>query len=199
MKSKRWLAMGLAIALFVTVGLALSGAPAVNAQGGGPFGPFKTIDKDALLAEELGVTVPALQAARERAHARAMEQALDEGLITEEQAERMQVRRALQAYLDPRVLTATALGIEEAELAEKRLPEWLDELGLDRATFQTQMQAAHEAAVAQAVADGVITQEQADALPQGQGMMGRMRGNMGGPGAPGMMRNQGNRGGNCNP
>lgn len=153
---KRWLVVGVAV-------VALSGLAVgvVSAHGGGWLG---RPDGDSYLAEELGITVDELTAARERAQDKALQQALEEGLITEEQYEMYQVRAALQPYLDRETLTATALGIDVEELGDKTLEEWLDELGLDRETFVEAMQAAREAAIQQAIDDGVITQEQADAL-----------------------------------
>jgi hypothetical protein len=82
---------------------------------------------------------------------------------------------------------------------------WIEEQGLDTQTFHDQMQAARTEAIAEAVADGVITQAQADALLEtGWGPMmrgGRQGGTMWqGGGQRGAMR--GNRGalrgsGNC--
>jgi hypothetical protein len=84
---------------------------------------------------------------------------------------------------------AEALGISveelDAALAEgKTLYILAQELGVDFADVQAAMQAAHEAALAQAVADGLISQEQADwilshraqmggAVANGSGSMGR--------------------------
>jgi hypothetical protein len=75
--------------------------------------------------------------------------------------------------------------VEELQAAYeqgKSLSDLLSEQGLDAVTVRENMQAAHEAALAQAVEDGVITQEQADE------MSGRM--SVGGPG----MRGFGGRG-----
>jgi len=54
---------------------------------GGRFGFRTDFDYDAYLAEELGVTVDELQDARQAAHAAALEQAVAEGVISEEQAD----------------------------------------------------------------------------------------------------------------
>jgi hypothetical protein len=140
------------------------------------------IDGNALLAEALGISTDALDAARETANQAAIEQAIAEGILTQEQADEMaarkQVHEALASYLDPKALMAEALGLSvedlEAALAEgKTMRDLVDESGLDAATLREKMQAAHEAAIAQAVADGVITQEQADELAdRGLGMRG---------------------------
>lgn len=193
---KRWLVVGLAVAVIAAGGLTATVA-VVSAHGGGGgeglFGGPNGIDMQALLADELGITVDRLQAAQDAAHTRALDQALEQGLITQEQYDQMKVREALQSYLDPQALTAQALGVTVDELGDKTMSEWLDEKGLDRDTFETQLQAAYDAAIAQAVTDGVITQEQADALPSGHGF-GRMPGMPGGRGDFGEMRGPGGRG-----
>ena len=66
---------------------------------------------------------------------------------------------------------ATALGMTVEELraefeAGKRLPEIAEAQGVDLATVQDAIQAAKEEALTQAVADGTITQEQAEAIRQ---------------------------------
>jgi len=93
-------------------------------------------------------------------------------------------------YLDRQALLAEALGIEPATLDDKTLSEWMDELGLDQATLQTRLQAAVEAALDRAVADGVITEEQATTLKdEGLPMFGRDFGRGMGPmGRPGRGR-----------
>lgn len=140
-----------------------------------------TIDYDQLLADALGITVKELQAAREKANQAAIEQALEEGLITQEQVDQMQAREELgqarkdvQSYLDREALMASALGISieelQAALAEgKTYRDLVSELELELATVREKLQAAVEAALAQAVKDGVITQEQADAMQDNAG------------------------------
>jgi hypothetical protein len=142
------------------------------ARGRGGFG--QSIDYQALLAEALGITVEELEAAQEQAHTKAIEQAVVEGLITQEEADDMVSRMALRSYLDRDAIMAEALGITVAELEQARadgkpMAVIIYELGLDRATLRTNMQAAHEAAIQRAVTDGVITQEQADEILNGQG------------------------------
>jgi lambda repressor-like predicted transcriptional regulator len=152
--------------------------------GHGPrgfFGRGGSIDRESLLAEELGVTVEELQAARERAQATALEQAVEQGLITQEQADLMQAKSALQSYVDKESLMAVALGISVEELQAAiadgtTMPELLEEQGLNAATLRENMAAAREAAVQQAVEDGVISQELADQIQSAE------RGGFGFPG-----------------
>ncbi len=189
----RWLSR-LAVVTLVGGMLALS-AGVVSAHGGGGWFGKLGGDQDALVAEELGITVEKLQAARETARTRAMDQALADGQITQEQYDEYQTHEALQPYLDRETLMAAALGISVDNLGDKSLSEWLDELGLDREAFQTKLQEAHDAAVQQAVSDGVITQEQADALSDTMPFGGRGGELRGGPGG---MRGGGMRGnGEC--
>ena len=139
------------------------------------------IDYHALLADELGIKVEELQAAHESAGQAAFEQMLEEGIITEEQAELRAAAQALKEYVDRDALMAEALGIsvdalEDARAEGKTLSELLEEQGLESATYRENLAAAHEAAIAQAVKDGVITQDQADLLqsfPAGECGFGR--------------------------
>ncbi len=180
----KWWKRSLVVVLVVALSAGVVGV--VSAHGGGGWFGRNGIDREALLAEELGITVEDLQSAREAADTRALDQALEDGLITQEQYDQMQLRKALAPYLDRQALLAEALGIEVAQLNEKTLAEWLEELDLDRDVLQERLQAAVEAALEQAVADGVVTQEQVDTLKdnvfsrqflsRGRGMGRPMRG-----------------------
>jgi hypothetical protein len=151
-------------------------------KGRGPQGlTDDATDGNALLADALGISTEDLQAAREQASQAALEQAISEGTITQEQAdemaERKQTHEAVASYLDQKALMAAALGLSvdelEAALAEgKTMRDLFEESELDAATVRENMQAAREAALAQAVADGVITQEQADELSDQGARMG---------------------------
>lgn len=151
------------------------------------------IDHDALLANELGIDVETLQAAKEAAQQAGLENAIDEGHVTEEQAEQMQAMHALRDYIDHEAILADVLGVTVEELQSAHEEGTVRELfeNLDRDQIKEAMQAGFAAATAQAVADGVITQEQADALESGEGFGGRGgffpgRGGRGGHGFPGM-------------
>ena len=187
-KGKGW-KRGLVIAV-VVLALTVGTAGVVSAHGGGGWFGIKGLDRDALLAEELGITVEKLQAARQAASTRALDQALEQGLITQEQYDQMKLHSLVAPYLDRQTLLAEALGIEPATLDDKTLSEWMDELDLDQATLQTRLQAAVEAALERAVADGVITEEQATTLKdEGLPMFGRDFGRGMGPmGHPGRGR-----------
>lgn len=166
---------------------------------------------DEALAAALGISVDALESAQDAALA----QALAAGDITQEQYDQFVARQALREYFDRDVMVAGALGISIDELqaaqeSGQKISDLLTDLGIDPETFQSDVQAAQEAAIADAVADGVITQEQADDIQaggfRGRGGPGGGRGPAGregqggpgsqGPGGPGGAENQVDPGGN---
>ncbi len=152
------------------------------AHGRGGRGPTAHPEMDEYLAQALNITVEELQEAKEKARQAALEQALEDGTLSEEQVEMMEAWEALRDYIDRDALMAKALGIDTSELEEaladgKRVPELLEEYGVDPEEFSQAMQAAFEEAVQRAVEDGVITQELADQILSGGP-------GMGGPGHP---------------
>jgi hypothetical protein len=148
----------------------------------GRFGFGTSFDFDAFLAKELGVTVEQLQDARQAAHEAALDQAVVEGKITEEQADLILAGQALRQYIDPQELLSEALGIDAADIeAARESGEPLHELfgDLEPAEIRAAMQSAYEDAVQQAIEDGVITESQAEQL-QDKGFPGRGIGKRGG-------------------
>jgi hypothetical protein len=118
------------------------------------FREFAGSNDSELLAEALGVSVEDLEAAHETATEAAIQQAVDEGLLTEEQAEALSSRSfgshkgfgSLHiGSVDYDALLAEALGISVEELQDAR----------------TEVQTAR---LAEMVEAGVITQEQADLM-----------------------------------
>jgi len=109
------------------------------------------------LAEALGISVDDLNAAYQKASEAAVQQALDQGLVTQEQAEQLRSggRFGRGMHLGGRMLGSSAIDFH-ALLA--------DALGITPEQLTAAMQQAHEAQLAQAVADGRITQEQADLM-----------------------------------
>ena len=161
-------------------------------RGGPGFGqPGKPpqdgqIDFEALLADELNISVDELKEAREEARQAGLEQALEDGKITEEQLEMMEARKALNEYLDRESIMEEALGmsIEELEAARadgKRMPEILEELGLEPGDLRDAVQEALEDALQDAVDDGVIDEDQAELL-KNKDFGGRGQGKPFGPG-----------------
>lgn len=160
-----------------------------------------------LLANALGITEDELQAAMETAREQAIQQAVDAGLITQEEADQMleggrfRGMHLLSATgedeIDTEALLADALGItpEELQAAKDNALELGVEAGLitqeqaDQATAMQQIGAAvrqaAEQAIQEAVDAGLLTQEQADAMSShGARGFGR-HGGPGGFGEPG--------------
>jgi hypothetical protein len=124
---------------------------------------------DEYLAEALGITLEELQAARRQAMTAYLADAVTAGEITQEQADLLSAKYALSDTLSRKALLAKALGLTEDELTAaldggQSLSDLMTAQGIDAGTLQTNVQAAYEAAIARAVADGVITQAQADAV-----------------------------------
>jgi len=124
---------------------------------------------DEYLAEALGITVEQLETARRQAMAAYLADAVTAGDITQAQADLMLAKVALSDAIDQKALLAEALGLTTEELEAaldggQSLSELMTTQGIDADTLRTNVQAAYEAAIARAVADGVITQAQADAV-----------------------------------
>lgn len=127
------------------------------------------VDYEASLAAELGITVDELDAARTNAHALQLQAAVDSGALTAEQAEQMRAHMAVRSYIDRETMLANALGISVEDLqaarAEGKSPsDLITELGLNTEDVTTALKAALSEVINQAVADGKLTQEQADLL-----------------------------------
>jgi hypothetical protein len=132
---------------------ALTGVAHPGGPGRGLAGGYSNED----LATALGISVDELNAARQEAFNAALDQAVQSGLITEAQASELRQRGSAfpfgnrwqewlsQNGIDFDALLANALGITADRLAEAR-------------------SLAYTARIDQAVADGRITQEQADLL-----------------------------------
>ena len=184
----KWLVLGVGAVAIGVVAVGWAGTAVAQAAsrprtstgsiaGHGGFG-HRLVDMQALLAEALGIEVEELEAAQQAANESAIQQLLDQGQLTEEQAELARAANRLKSYLDREAFVAEALGISAADLkaaiAEgQTLSDLLDEQGLDSATYRENLAGAEQAAIAQAVEDGVITQEQADQLQErGPGRFG---------------------------
>ena len=156
------------------------------------------------IAEELGVDLEAVGEVMQAAFEEAVNQAVEDGTITAEQAERILENgprgkhggRGGHGPIDKEAMqtaVSEALGITVEELQAYhdeglKLPEIVEELGLNMEDVQASLEASREAAINQAVEDGTITQEQADQILSGEGRRGHGRGPgrpHGGQGGPG--------------
>lgn len=167
------LAGGIALAQDATPEATPSTDEATGWRGFRHWGGFGRMGGDsnwlAYLAEALGITVDELTDARERAYGAALAGAVEAGELTQEQADNILAWRALKTTLDRNAIWAEALGLTvdelEAALAGgQSMADLMAAQGLDSTALTANAQAAYEAAVQQAVADGVITQAQADAI-----------------------------------
>ena len=167
---------------------------AVQAEDGRP-------DRDevkALLAEQLGVTVDELDAAQEAVQEAMLAQLVEDGVITQEELDQMLEMKALRelgreifSRDDAQAVIAETLGLTVEDLAAAhdegtRLSDLADEQGVDMETVITAVSNARTAAIETAVADGTITQDQADILlsHNGPGFGGRGHGGHDGHGGP---------------
>jgi len=169
---RKWMAaaagVGLAVLMLALVVLPAAADTTVAAPAEHRGGPMGGGASDTYLAEALGVTVDELQAARQTAYETAIDKALEQGLITQAQADALKERsgmlggrfggRGPEAFfgltdstIDMDALLADALDVTADELAAARVE-------------------AQELALAAAVADGRITQEQADQLKARQSL-----------------------------
>lgn len=143
------------------------GAPAIpsfpgrgHGWGGSPHGAGG--ERQADLAEALGITVGELEAAQQEAHAARIEQLVEDGTLTRDEANLMLAMSALKQSIDPGALMAAAVGLTPDEFAAAREDGSLHDLlaNTTPAELQEKMQAAFEAALQDAVASNVITAEQ---------------------------------------
>ena len=135
------------------------------------------IDREALLADALDISVEELQAARQEAHEAALAEMVNAGYLTEEQVSLMAAQQALKEAIDHNELLAEVLGVSPAELEEARgnresMAALIEDSGLTFSEIAEDMRAAYEAAVDEAVENGVITAEEAEALQEARAARG---------------------------
>ncbi|RME84348.1 MAG: hypothetical protein D6775_05695 [Caldilineae bacterium] len=166
--NKKWLRIIAGTAAIAVIALTLTAVlPATASAHGGGWGRFGQRDpvpgtgQTDYLAEALGITSAELQAAYQKANEAAIDQALEQGLITQAQADWLKARGLpfgkmgrfgfFGGTIDMDSLLADALGISVDEL-------------------QAAQQAARDAALQDAVDAGRITQEQADQIKARQAL-----------------------------
>lgn len=133
------------------------------------------IDYDALLADALDITVEALKDARIEANAAALEQAVEEGYITQRQVDLMTAIRIMRGAISRGELVADALRISIEELREAKenqaLRELMAELDMTPAEVEEAVVVVFEDAVEQAVEDDLLTEEQANLIKNRPGLI----------------------------
>ncbi|MFZ6028572.1 MAG: hypothetical protein ACOYYS_12720 [Chloroflexota bacterium] len=147
------------------------------------YGEGKSLED---LAIEQGLSVADYEAKKEAARQAVLEQAVADGAITQEQADALAERRLagrpthaggadspLRDYMQAALADAFGLTVDELDALEadgKTLKDVAIEQDLSVADYKAKKEAARQAALEQAVADGAITQEQADAMQNHTGM-----------------------------
>jgi hypothetical protein len=191
-------------------------------NGDAPLGNYEEA-----LAEALGITVEELQAAHEEAFAAAIEQALDEGLLSQEQADNLlsgdrfghRGRHGFRGFggdMNEHLAEALGISVAELEVAQAKARDTVIAEAIEAGTItqeqadlmnardavsayiQEAMTTAYGEAVEQAVADGVITQAQADLLLENGTMGFRGPGGFFGFGGRGKFGGRGAFGPGCN-
>ena len=166
------LLMIVAVVVVLAVGAVAVGGVATSAQeGDGPLGTFL-----GRVAEKLSVSEDELQTAVGEAKGEALDEAVAEGRLTEEQAER--ARESGFPFAGGRMghgrgqvkdAAAEVLGITQADLTEQlqdgnSLAEVAEAQGLSQEEFTTQLLAELRAYYDGEVAEGELTQEEADTI-----------------------------------
>jgi hypothetical protein len=118
-------------------------------DGDGPMGQY--------LADALGITLEELQAAYQQANEAAINQAVDEGLITQAQADAMLARGGAMPFGSRMGGWLANNGIDFEALLADTLSITVDDL-------QAAYAAAADARIEQAIQDGTLTQEEADLI-----------------------------------
>jgi hypothetical protein len=133
-------------------------------RGGFPHGAGG--DRQAELAEALGITVEELEAAQQEARAARINQLVEDGTLTLDQANLMLAMDALKQNIDRGTLMAGALDLSVEEFEAAREDGTLRDLLADitPAELQEKAQAAFEDALQQAVKDNIITADQAELI-----------------------------------
>ncbi len=146
------------------------------------------------IAKEQGVYMADVEAQLDEALAERIEQAVEEGTLTQEQADRLLGRvkapwfsralnwvkglfRAKQAQMRQEALAgALDMSVEELQTALKEgktIRQLAEERGISPCDLREAMEEAREEAIQQAVEEGRLTQEQADRLLARPGSLGR--------------------------
>lgn len=170
--------------LFLAAGAAGLHTASAHGPWGGRFGMRgeSPARHEEAMAQALGTTVEKLRAAQDKVFTDRLAEAVKDGRLTQEKADLMIAGQKLARSIDPQAVMAQALGMSTEDLKQaqadgKSMGDLMADKDLDRAKLQTAMQAAQEAAMAKAVKDGVITQDQADQLKEARGgMMGHFGG-----------------------
>ncbi len=164
----KWIVAGVLVVVLLATGVTAS---VTLAQGPTPTPPKTWMDLYwQTLAQKLGTTVEKLQQAMSDARKDAATEGVKQGILTQQQADRMLGTTArgtlASAWLDA---AAKALGMSTTDLTTamrggKTLLDLAREKNVDVAKLRTAIADAEKAAIDQAVKDSKLTQAQADKL-----------------------------------
>lgn len=169
-KAKKWAAvagMGLAVVMLALVALPAAADTSVAAPVEHRGGPMGYGVSDQYLAEALGITTAELQEAEQTAYEAAIDQALAQGLITQAQADALKQQPGKFGRFGGRGF-AGFFGLTDTTIDWDQL--LADALGITTDELQEARTNAVDLALAAAVADGRLTQEQADQLKAEQAL-----------------------------
>ncbi len=129
------------------------------------------VTRQTFLAQALGISEAELEQAQQQATLAWIDYLEQQGRLTADKADLWRARVRVRPYMDPAALVAQALGMSPDALQQacedgKTLADLLEQQGLSRKDFGAALKQAAEEALQQAVDDGVITPEQAEALKQ---------------------------------
>ena len=170
---KSLLIVAAAVAVLALGALAIGGAATSAQEGDSPIGGFLS-----KVADKLGVSEDELQAAIDEASTETLDEGVAEGLLTEEQAERLGERGfpfsgGRMGHGRGQLMDAAAdvLGMTQADLMEQlkdgnSLAEVAEAQGKDLETFKAALLDQVQAQLGEVVAEGDLTQKQADDIFQ---------------------------------
>ncbi len=170
---KRLLMIAAAVAVLGLAAVAIGGAVTSAQDGDGPIGSFL-----AKVADKLGVSEDELKGAIEEARIESIDEAVAEGRLTEEQAERAResgfpLRARFRGAGEHKgyVIEAAAqvLGMSQEELKDElkdgnSLAEIVEAQGMTVDNFKAELLNQLQALLDSDVTDGTLTQEQADRI-----------------------------------
>ena len=148
---KKWSKITITIMAVLVVGTSLM---AFRSIGDPPDGDHAA-DHTAALANALGITVEELESAYQAVSSKMVEQAVEDGYMTQDQADKI---LSGELPTDGRRMR----GPGQFMRGEEFNTLLAEELGIDLETLQTAQAAAQESLLAQALEDGEITQEEFD-------------------------------------
>ncbi len=168
---KGLLMIAAAVVVLAVGAVAVGGAATSAQEGDGPLGTFL-----GRVAEKLGISEEEFEAAVDEARTELIDEAVAEGRLTEEQAERLQERgfpfaggRMGHGRGQVKDAAAEVLGMTQADLTEQlqvgnSLADVAEAQGMSVEDFKAALLNQLQALLDSDVADGTLTQEQADKI-----------------------------------